>query len=328
MTQELALASFAAATESHLIAEPRSLRFARFKASFDAAAELRRLDAEGYRFLARSDAGFPPLLRAIHDPPPGLFLRGVGAVELLSRPAVALVGARACSPYGRQVARRLGRELAAAGLVVVSGLARGVDGEAHRGALEAGGLTVAVLGCGIDRDYPAAHRGLAREIAETGLIVSEYAPRVEPAPWRFPARNRIVAGLCAATLVVEARERSGALITADLALEEGREVFAVPGEITSALSAGSNALLRLGATPCTGSADVLESYGLSLPDEPAPELGTAAAVVLERVRQAATSADELARAMGLGAGELAGVLTELELAGAITVEAGTIRASG
>jgi DNA processing protein len=328
VTQELALASFAAATESHLVTEPRSARFARFKASFDAAAELRRLDAEGYRFLARSDTGFPALLGVIHDPPPGLFLRGVAMVELLSRPAVALVGARACSPYGRQVARRLGRELAAAGLVVVSGLARGVDGEAHRGALEAGGLTIAVLGCGIDRDYPAAHRSLAREIAETGLIVSEYAPGVEPAPWRFPARNRIVAGLCAATLVVEARERSGALITADLALEEGREVFAVPGEITSALSAGSNALLRLGATPCTGCADVLESYGLSLPDEPAPELATSAAAVLERVRQAATSADELARATGLGAGELAGVLTELELAGAITVEEGTVRASG
>src|SRR5204862_6491646 len=116
-------------------------------------------------------------------------------------------------------------------------LARGVDGEAHRGALEAGGVTVGVLGCGIDRDYPAAHADLARRIAETGLVVSEYAPGVDPAPWRFPARNRIIAGLCAATVVVEARERSGALITADLALEEGREVFAVPGEVNSALSA-------------------------------------------------------------------------------------------
>ena len=114
----------------------------------------------------------------------------------------------------------------------MSGLARGIDAEAHRGALEAGAPTVAVLGCGIDRDYPAAHAELARRVADAGLIVSEYAPGVEPAPWRFPARNRIVAGLCAATVVVEARERSGALITADLALEEGREVFAVPGEIT------------------------------------------------------------------------------------------------
>src|SRR5207247_8215809 len=156
----------------------------------------------------------------------------------------------------------LGRELAAAGVLVVSGLARGVDGEAHRGALETNGYTVAVLGCGIDRDYPAAHAGLARSIAERSLLVSEYEPGVEPAPWRFPARNRIIAGLCAATVVVEARERSGALITADFALEGGREVFAVPGEISSALSAGKNALLRLGATPLTAAADVLESLGI------------------------------------------------------------------
>lgn len=189
MSAELALAAFAAATESHLVDEPRSVRFARFKASFDGAAALERLRVAGYRFLARSDVDFPPLLGAIHDPPPGLFLRGGADIELLRRPSVALVGARACSSYGRQVARRLGRELAAAGLVVVSGLARGVDGEAHRGALEAGGSTVAVLGCGIDRDYPAAHRSLAAEIAATGLIVSEYAPGIEPAPWRFPARK-------------------------------------------------------------------------------------------------------------------------------------------
>ncbi len=161
-----------------------------------------------------------------------------------TEPAVAIVGARACSAYGRSVTRSLARELAAAGLVVVSGMARGIDGEAHRGALEGGGRTVAVLGCGIDRDYPAAHAELARRIGEHGLVLSEYEPGVEPAPWRFPARNRIIAGLCAAAVVVEARERSGALITADFALEEGRDVLAVPGEITSALSAGTNALLR------------------------------------------------------------------------------------
>ena len=141
-------------------------------------------------------------------------------------------------------------------------MARGIDGEAHRGALDAGGTTVAVLGCGIDRDYPAAHRELAGRIVGAGLIVSEYEPGIEPAPWRFPARNRIIAGLCAATVVVEARERSGALITADFALEDGREVMVVPGEITSGVSAGSNALLRLGATPVTAAADVLEAYGL------------------------------------------------------------------
>ncbi len=144
----------------------------------------------------------------------------------------------------------------------VGACARGIDGAAHRGALETG-TTVAVLGCGVDRDYPRAHRGLAASIAERGLIVSEYPPGVEPAPWRFPARNRIVAGLCDATVVVEARERSGALITADLALDEGREVLAVPGEITSLLSKGTNHLLRLGATPVTCVGDVLAVVGVA-----------------------------------------------------------------
>jgi DNA processing protein len=322
---ELTLASFAAASDAHLVGEPRSARFAAFKAAFDTRAELERLHALGFRFLGRSDPGFPPLLRAIHDPPPGLFLRGNAEAALLALPAVAIVGARACSAYGRQIARSVARELASAGLVVVSGLARGVDAEAHRGALEAGGITVAVLGCGIDRDYPAANRELARQITTNGLIVSEYAPGVEPAPWRFPARNRIVAGLCSASVVVEARERSGALITADFALEEGREVFAVPGEITSALSAGSNALLRLGATPLTCAQDVLESFGLVAADRPQPEVGAAAGLVLTRVREAAAGADELARATGLSAEELAVALTELELAGAVTEEGGVYR---
>ena len=153
-----------------------------------------------------------------------------------------------------------------------------------------------MLGCGIDRDYPAAHRDLASRIVERGLIVSEYEAGVEPAPWRFPARNRIIAGLCAATVVVEARERSGALITADFALEDGREVMVVPGEITSAVSAGSNALLRLGATPVTAAADVLEAYGI----EPAPSRPSApgglAGSLLERLAESPASIDELARA--------------------------------
>jgi DNA processing protein len=278
------------------------------------------------RFLARSDALFPPLLRSIHDPPPGLFLRGGADVEVLARPAVAIVGARACSPYGGQVARSLGRELAGAGLVVVSGLARGVDGEAHRGALDAGGVTVAVLGCGVDRDYPASHRELAARICDRGLVVAEYAPGVEPAPWRFPARNRIIAGLCAATIAVEARAASGALITADFALEEGREVFAVPGEITSALSAGTNALLRLGATPLTAAADVLESYGI-VPEEAAGGAGVEgdAATVLARVRDAPSSADELVRATGLHASVVAVALSELELGGHVVEAAGRYR---
>jgi len=268
--------------------------------------------------LLRNDE-LPALLRAIHDPHELLYLRGSGHhLDLLSRPAAAVVGARACSPYGAQVARMLGRELAAAGVVVVSGLARGVDGEAHRGALETDGHTVAVLGCGIDRDYPAAHAGLARAVAERSLLVSEYEPGVEPAPWRFPARNRIVAGLCAATIVVEARERSGALITADFAREEGREVFAVPGEITSSLSAGTNALLRLGATPLTGAADVLESFGI----ESTPR-SAATHPFLELLP---ATADELARATGLTPGEVAGTLAQLEIGGLAAEGDGVYRA--
>jgi DNA processing protein len=278
------------------------------------------------RRLRRRDPGFPALLGAIHDPPPSLFLRGSAPVELLERPAVAVVGARSCSSYGRSVARSLGRELAAAGLVVVSGMARGVDGEAHRGALEAG-ETVAVLGCGVDRDYPAAHAELARKICERGLVVSEYEPGVEPAPWRFPARNRIIAGLCQATVVVEARERSGALITADFALEEGREVLAVPGEITSALSAGTNALLRLGATPMTCAADVLESFGLEPVGPEAAELGQAAARLLEHLRDGALTADELVRSAGVDPAEASAALMELELSRSVALEDGVYRAS-
>jgi DNA processing protein len=277
--------------------------------------------------LRRSDPLFPPRLRAIFDPPPGLYLRGAGDPELLGRRAVAVVGARSCSPYGAQVARMLGRELAAAGLVVVSGLARGVDGEAHRGALEAGGLTVAVLGCGIDRDYPASNAQLSRRIEEQGLVVSEYEPGVEPAPWRFPARNRIIAGLCEAVVVVEARERSGALITADFALDEGREVFAVPGEITAGLSIGTNALVKLGATPLTSAQDVLDALGIERPVEvDAVDVSPVAARILELVRDAPCGADELTTRGVRAAGAISAALTELELAGLVVAADGVYRA--
>jgi DNA processing protein len=275
-----------------------------------------------HRFVPRRE--LPPLLRAIHDPPPGLYVRGTASPEFLARPSVAIVGARACSPYGSQVARMLGRELSAAGVVVVSGMARGIDGEAHRGALETGGATVAVLGCGIDRDYPAAHAELARRICAAGLVVSEYEPGVEPAPWRFPARNRIVAGLCRATIVVEARERSGALITADFALEEGREVLAVPGEITSALSGGTNALLKLGATPLTSAADALELLGLEPPRAPKLPEGPAADL-LALLADGSASADELVRRSGLSPETVAAALIELELAGLAATTDGVTR---
>ncbi len=279
----------------------------------------------------RGQAGYPPLLAQLHDPPARLWVRGA-AGNVLARPSVALVGARSCSAYGSQVARTLARELAAAGVVVVSGLARGVDGEAHRGALEAGGTTVAVLGCGIDRDYPARHSELARRIvAGGGLVVSEYEAGIEPAPWRFPARNRIIAGLALATVVVEARERSGALITADFALELGRDVFAVPGEITSGLSDGTNRLIRQGAAPLLGPGDVLDALGSEPPSLlPAREavFGDAARKLLEPLADGPCAPDELVRRTRLDAATVAGALVELELAGAAAEAEGVYRLVG
>jgi len=325
---ELAVAVFAATIGGHLVDAPRSARFEAFRRAFDERAYLAELEQRGFRWLPRSSDAFPRRLGSVHDPPPGLFLRGAAGPELLERPSVALVGARACSEYGAEVAALLGREAAAAGVIVVSGLARGVDAAAHRGALAARpGSTVAVLGCGIDRDYPRAHAQLAAQIAEAGLVVSEYPPGVEPAPWRFPARNRIVAGLATATVVVEARERSGALITADLALDEGREVLAVPGEITSALSRGSNGLLRLGATPVTSAVDVLAAIGVEPAEPHVVEKPTGnAGLVLGLVADGAIGVDELARCGELSAADLAAALVELELAGLITHADGLYRA--
>jgi DNA processing protein len=278
-----------------------------------------------YPVIRTRDAGYPPLLRELHDPPNQLYVRGE-TDGVLDSIAVAIVGARSCSHYGAQVARTLGRELASAGAVVVSGLARGVDAEAHRGALEAGGKTVAVLGCGIDRDYPRRHTELAARIEASGAIVSEYPPGIEPAPWRFPARNRIVAGLCLATVVVEARTRSGALITADFALELGREVFAVPGEITSGLSAGTNDLLRQGANPLLAAQDVLDVVGLTRPERRrGARLSAAAAHVLRFLEDEADEPDGLTRATGLTSAEVAAALVELELAGLVASGDGLYR---
>ncbi|MFN8187018.1 MAG: DNA-processing protein DprA [Gaiellales bacterium] len=274
--------------------------------------------------LERGSSGYPELLASIYDPPSRLYLRGAGRA-LLHGPCVALVGARACSPYGRQVARLLGRELAAAGVVVVSGLARGVDAEAHRGALEAGGSTLAVLGCGIDRDYPASHADLARRIAETGLIVSEYPPGVPPAPWQFPARNRIIAGLSRVVVVVEARDRSGALITADFALEEGRDVLAVPGPITSSLSNGTNELLRIGAAPLLSAEDALEALGIEK-RVPGRTLDPGYVRILDALADGAFDVDGLVERTGLSAGEIGGALVELELAGHVVSDDGIVRA--
>jgi DNA processing protein len=323
---ELALAVFSAASDEHATDRAaRSSRFASFCRRFDSKAFLAKLAKHGIRWVGRSDPDFPSRLRAIHDPPPGLFIRGCHSVDLLERKSVAIVGARSCSDYGAHVARSFADALARAGVIVVSGLARGVDGWSHRGAIDGFGVTVAVLGCGIDRDYPRAHAQLAARIAETGQIVSEYPPGVAPAPWRFPARNRIVAGLANATVVVEARERSGALITADLALEEGREVLAVPGEITSSLSAGTNALLRAGATPATSAGDVLSAVGVEPATSESQALSATAEAVFAAIDSGATTADEIVAKTLLDPSQASAALLELELAGAVRESAGVYR---
>lgn len=272
---------------------------------------LGQLAASGWRWLVPADGELPPLLWELADPPLGLFVRG----RLATTPAVALVGSRRATPYGRQVARLLGAELARAGAAVVSGMARGVDAAAHEGALEGGGTTWAVWGTGPDRVYPREHRPLAERIAAAGALLTEYPPGVPPRRHQFPERNRIIAGLAAAVVVVEAAARSGALITARLALDEGREVLAVPGSVLSELSVGPNALLRLGARPALTPRDVLEAVGLS----PAPAQATApAGALLEAIPAGvAVSVDQLAVALERPVAAVLAELLELELAGRV-----------
>ena len=243
--------------------------------------------AAGRSLLLLSGPGYPPLLAEIAVPPIVLDVLGPlappsdgppdasadpppGAPAELARPAVAIVGARRATPYGIGAAESLAEGLAEAGVTVVSGLARGVDAAAHRAALRAGGRTLAVLGAGHDRLYPPEHRNLAREVAESGALVTEFPPDTRPLPHHFPRRNRIIAGLAAATVVVEAAERSGSLSTARHAADSNREVLAVPGPITSSLSAGCHSLLRSGAALVTGVADLLEELGPEFRPAPAP----------------------------------------------------------
>lgn len=214
--------------------------------------------AAGYQILVYDDESYPPLLKQIADPP--LVLYVWGDVKVLSRLAVAMVGARRPSAYGSSVAHRLARELAERQLVIVSGLARGIDSACHRGALEAKGKTVAVLGSGLDVVYPREHKKLAEQVAASGAVISEFPPGTAPTPENFPIRNRIISGLSLGTVIVEAAEYSGSLITARLALEQDREVFAVPGNITSAQSFGPNHLIKQGAKLVDQWIDVIEEF--------------------------------------------------------------------
>src|SRR5476649_1771064 len=226
-----------------------------------AVTATRRAAACGMTPVAWSDPAYPAALAAIIDPPFVLWTRGVLAA--LDRPAVAIVGSRAGSPYALAVAEQLAADLAARGIVIVSGLARGVDSAAHRGALAAGGATIAVLGSGADVIYPPEHAALANEIIVQGAVISELVPGTPPLPWCFPLRNRIISGLSRAVVVIEAGEKSGSLITARCALEQGREVLAVPGNVLSGRNRGAHALLRDGAKIVESADDILEELGMA-----------------------------------------------------------------
>jgi DNA processing protein len=270
----------------------------------------------------RHDPLYPPALRDAADAPWALIGRGDPALLEGLEPSgvVTVVGARRASSYGREIARELGRQLAAAGLVVVSGLAFGIDACAHRGALESG-LTFAVLGCGADVAYPVAHRSLWRQIGERGLVLSELPPGSGAWRWTFPARNRIMAALGGMTVVVEAAERSGSLITADLAADLGRDLGAVPGPVGSRLSAGPHNLLAGGACLVRDAQDVLDAMlgaGAQRLERTGPRLGPTPRAVLEALELGAETSDAIAAELDLSGGETAAALADLETGGYLT----------
>ncbi len=297
------------------------------EADAESAADAARRDAARLLAGAREDVStvqvespeYPALLREIGDPPPVLWVRGRRSV--LSRPAVAIVGSRAASAYALEVAMRLGRELGERGLVVVSGLARGADGAAHRGCLSGGGQTVGVLGSGIDVVYPAEHRDLAVSLCENGALVSELGPGAPPLPEHFPLRNRLISGISLAVVVVEAAENSGSLITARYALEHGRDVCAVPGSVLGGRNRGSHALLKDGAKVVESADDILEELGW-----PAASLAVEISSnslkidpLLSRLTPGeAYGLDDLSATVGLAGAKLLARLTEWEMQGRLT----------
>lgn len=226
----------------------------------DPQAELERLLNEGTVVVTLQDAEYPSLLREIPSPPPVLFMKG--ALVESDRRAVAIVGTRRVTPYGREMARTIARDLAQAGVTIVSGLARGVDGIAHSAALDAGGRTIALMGSGVRRIYPHEHRGLAERIVEQGALISDFLPDTPPDGPNFPARNRLISGMALGVIVIEAPDRSGALITVDFAADQGRDVFALPGSVLSEASTGCHRILRDGARLIRSAEDVLDDLRL------------------------------------------------------------------
>jgi DNA processing protein len=286
----------------------------------EAARTRARSARAGHAIVALGELAYPAPLAQIPDPPPVLFVRG--SVEALARPAVALVGARAATAYGKEMARALAADLAARDVVVVSGLARGIDGAAHQAALDAGGLTVAVLGAGLDRIYPAEHEALgAAAVAAGGALVGELRPGTPPLAHHFPLRNRIISGLASAVVVVEAAEKSGSLITAACALEQGREVMAVPGPVRAGRHRGAHALLRDGATLVETADDILAELGWAAPrgaGDRRPGLDPAVASALGLPPETVEfTVDDVAGLTGLPAQVVLGRLLALEIDGRI-----------
>ncbi len=270
-------------------------------------------------FVTAYDDVYPERLREIYDYPMGLFVKG--RLPEADRPAVAIVGARGCSFYGEQIAEEFARVLAAEGVQIFSGLAAGIDGAAHKGALKAGRPTFGVLGCGINICYPAANFKLYQQMKQTGGIISEFPPGTKPKAQNFPMRNRIISGLADAVLVVEAREKSGSLITAELALEQGREVFAVPGRITDHLSEGCNWLIQQGAHVAVSPGDILEYLGvkcqkqLILCGKNVNTLAKKEKMVYSCLDFKPKHIDQILEESGLPLSETLGILLELELGG-------------
>jgi DNA processing protein len=288
----------------------------------DLDREMERLEAAGARALTRDSEDYPERLREVADSPPVLYLLG----DLVQSDgwAVAVVGTRRATHYGREVTARLASELAQAGITVISGLARGIDTEAHRAALEGGGRTIAVLGSGVNVIYPPENRGLAERIIseERGAIVSEFPLGAQPEAVNFPARNRIISGLSLGVLVVEAGERSGALITVTFALEQGRDVFAVPGPITSRMSDGPNRLLKQGAKCVTEVRDILEELHIEMVTEHVEAARSLPADPTERMllgflQESTQHIDDLTNRSGLPASTISAVLTMMELKGMV-----------
>jgi DNA processing protein len=290
-----------------------------------AEQEYERVRAKDIQLLCSDDPLFPPLLRTIYDPPVLLYLRG--NLNCLKRSPVAIIGSRAATSYGKRISAMLAGQLARAGIVVVSGLATGIDGHAHAGCLEAGGETVAVLGCGVDVLYPRSHAGLYDQVIKNGLLVSEYPLGTRPEGFRFPARNRIISGLSLGVVVVEATRKSGSLITARLALDQGREVFGVPGRIDSGKSEGVHRLLQQGAHLVQSAGDVLQELQLALAGdqvESVPDTGGGGEELSVPEKQLLgcldaypTDIDELAAQAGLPPGSFHDLLLRLELKGHI-----------